>query len=145
MSWPNQVLIGNNCIIESGVIFKYDGVWAKGQSIKIGDMVFVGRNCEFNINCSITINSYASISSGCKFIDHDHGIKLGELIGPQASVKKEIIIEEDVWLGVNVVVLKGVIIGKGAVVAAGAVVNKTIPSNEIWGGVPAKKIGLRKT
>jgi acetyltransferase-like isoleucine patch superfamily enzyme len=53
-------------------------------------------------------------------------------------------LEEDVWLGCHVVVLMGVKIGRGAVVAAGAIVNKNIPSYEIWGGVPAKKIGERK-
>ena len=35
-------------------------------------------------------------------------------------------------------------IGKGAVVAAGAVVNKSVAPYEIWGGVPAKKLGERK-
>ena len=61
----------------------------------------------------------------------------------QSCSSKEIIIENDVWIGVNAIVLKGVCIEKGAVIAAGAVVNQLIPSNEIWGGVPAKKIGDR--
>jgi acetyltransferase-like isoleucine patch superfamily enzyme len=58
--------------------------------------------------------------------------------------QKKIIIGENVWLGCNVAVLKGANIGDGAVVAAGAVVTKSIPPYEIWGGVPAKKIGERK-
>ncbi|CAN5556789.1 hypothetical protein BH20VER1_BH20VER1_10700 [soil metagenome] len=49
----------------------------------------------------------------------------------------------DVWLGVNVVVLKGVAIGRGAVVAAGAVVTHPVPEFEIWGGVPAHCLGVR--
>jgi acetyltransferase-like isoleucine patch superfamily enzyme len=57
----------------------------------------------------------------------------------QPAPKEEIILEEDVWLGCNVVVLKGCTIGKGAVVAAVAVVTKSIPAYEIWTGVPAKK------
>ena len=40
-------------------------------------------------------------------------------------------------------ILPGVTIGEGAVVAGGAVVTKDIPSFEIWGGVPAKKIRSR--
>lgn len=141
--WPHKISIGKFCSLEDNIVFTFDGPWTKDRCILIKENVFIGRNCEFNIKYGITIQSYSNISSGCKFIDHNHGIKIGQLIGPQPSSGEAITIEEDVWLGVNVVVLKGVIIGKGAVVGAGAVVNKSIPSNEIWGGVPAKKIGIR--
>ena len=50
------------------------------------------------------------------------------------------IIEEDVWIGVNAIILKGIIIGKGAIVAAGAVVTKNVPPNTIVAGNPAKVI-----
>ncbi|WP_264565365.1 acyltransferase [Flavobacterium sp. N3904] len=136
--WPHQVSIGKNCILEHGVYFKYAGIWSRGPSIVIEDEVFIGADCEFNINCGIKISKYSNIASGCKFIDHDHGTKSGMLIGPQASIKGAILLEKDVWLGCNVVVLKGVSIGAGSIVAAGAVVTKSIPANQIWGGVPAK-------
>ena len=51
-----------------------------------------------------------------------------------------VIIEDEVWIGANTVILQGVKIGHGSVIAAGAVVTKDVPSMEIWGGVPAKKI-----
>ena len=54
-----------------------------------------------------------------------------------------IILEDDVWIGVNAVVLKGVTIGRGAIVAAGSVVTKSIGAYEIWAGVPARKIRVR--
>jgi acetyltransferase-like isoleucine patch superfamily enzyme len=142
-TYPNQVSIGKKCILEPHVYFKYVGVWKKGKSIFLEDEVFIGDNCEFNITLKLVIGKYSNIASGCKFIDHDHGIKAGMQIGPQIAVEKEIVLGNDVWLGCNVVVLKGVVIGSGAVVAAGAVVTKSIPANEIWGGVPAKKIGVR--
>lgn len=142
-TWPHQLRIGANCQLEPNIIYKYDGIWSKGPSILIGDNVFIGSGCEFNINTGITIHRDANIASGCKFIDHDHGIVAGIRIGAQPSVRASITIGEDVWLGVNVVVLKGVTIGTGAVVAAGAVVNKSIPENQIWGGVPAKFIKNR--
>ena len=52
-------------------------------------------------------------------------------------------IGDEVWIGARSIILRGVEIGDGAVIAAGAVVTKSIPSREIWGGVPAKKIGIR--
>jgi acetyltransferase-like isoleucine patch superfamily enzyme len=143
VTWPHQVSIGAKCALEHGIYFKFDGVWSEGPSIIIEDEVFLGFGCEFNINYGIKISKYSNIASGCKFIDHDHGTKIGILIGPQTTVKEKIVIGQDVWLGCNVVVLKGVSIGDGAVVAAGAVVTKSIPANEIWGGVPAKYIKTR--
>ena len=49
-------------------------------------------------------------------------------------------IGQNVLVGGNSVVLKGVQIGDGAVIGVGSVVTKSVPSNEIWGGVPARKI-----
>ena len=49
-----------------------------------------------------------------------------------------VIIEDDVWAGANITILKGVTIGRGCVIAAGAVVNKSMPPYSIIGGVPAR-------
>ena len=143
INWPNKVKIGDSCSIEKYVSFKYDGIWTKGIDIEIGNNVFIGANCEFNIRKGIKIGNDTLIASGCKFIDHDHGIELGDLMRIQSGPEKEIAIANNVWLGCNVIVLKGIEVGEGAIVAAGAVVTKSIPENEIWGGVPAKKIGKR--
>lgn len=144
VTWPHQVSIGNNCNLEHNIYFHFDGIYSKGPSIVIGDNVFIGNNTEFNITDKIIIGNNCLIAAGCRFVDHNHGIELGELIRNQMAPKLAINIEDDVWFGCNCVVLKGVKIGKGAVIAAGAVVNKSILPYEIWGGVPAKKIGVRK-
>ena len=49
-------------------------------------------------------------------------------------------IENDVWLGLNVLVKAGVRIGTGAIIGMGSVVTKDIPAYEIWAGNPARKI-----
>ena len=51
-----------------------------------------------------------------------------------------IIIEDDVWIGANVTILKGVTIGKGSIIAAGSLVTKDIEPCTIAGGIPARKI-----
>ena len=56
-----------------------------------------------------------------------------------------VIIEDGVWCGANVTILKGVTIGRGSVVAAGAVVTKSCPPYSIIGGVPARIIKIRWT
>jgi acetyltransferase-like isoleucine patch superfamily enzyme len=144
-TWPHQIDIGNNCIIERGSYFKYDGIWKKGKSIVIKDNVFIGKNCEFNIKRKITVGDSSMIASGCKFIDHNHTKKMGSVKHMNIpDAEAEIIIGTEVWLGFNVIILMGVVIGDYAIIAAGAVVTKSIPANEIWAGVPAKKIGQRK-
>lgn len=142
--WPNQISIGNNCKLERNIYFKYSGPWRKGTAFNIGNNVFIGEGCEFNITKAVSIGCDSLIASGCKFIDHDHGTAfIDDLIRLQQGVELPIVVGCNVWLGCNVIVLKGVQIGSGSIVAAGSVVIKSIPSNEIWGGVPAKRIRVR--
>lgn len=143
LTWPHQVKIGKRCILEPGIFFKFDGIWRPGPSIVIGDQAFIGRGCEFNIRKSIQLGDHCLIGSGAKFIDHDHGLQLGQPMRRQPGPEAAIVIGSDVWIGDNVIVLKGVTIGDGAVVAAGAVVTRHVAAREIWAGVPAKKIGVR--
>jgi acetyltransferase-like isoleucine patch superfamily enzyme len=48
-----------------------------------------------------------------------------------------VIIRDNVWIGMNAVILKGVTIGENSVVAAGAVVTKSVPENVVVAGNPA--------
>ena len=57
--------------------------------------------------------------------------------------KGGVICEDDVWIGANSTLLDGAHIEKGCIIAAGSVVNRRVPSYEIWGGVPARRIGIR--
>ena len=54
-----------------------------------------------------------------------------------------VMIDDDVWVGANVTILKGVHIHTGAIVAAGALVVKDVPEYAIVGGVPAKLLKMR--
>lgn len=145
VTWPHQVSIGNDCQFEKGVFLKFDGIWQTGPHILIGDGCFVGAYAEFNIKKQVRLGANCLIASGCKFIDHDHGFASRDLpIGLQSNGSEQaIVLEDDVWLGVNVVVLKGVQIGCGAIIAAGSVVTQSIPQYEIWAGIPARKITER--
>lgn len=61
----------------------------------------------------------------------------------QGEIYRPIYINDNVWIGYGVTILKGVHIGKGAVCAAGAVVTHDVPDYAIVGGVPAKIIRFR--
>ncbi|MBR3854828.1 MAG: acyltransferase [Bacteroidaceae bacterium] len=58
---------------------------------------------------------------------------------------KDVILEEDVWIGMNVVLLSGAVIGRGSTVAAGSVVTRGLPPYCMAGGVPAKPIKFKWT
>ena len=65
-----------------------------------------------------------------------------------SDVPEEIVIEDNVWVGMNCIVLKGVRIGRAAIVAAGSLVVKDVPSFTVVGGNPAmviRKIKKDKT
>tara|TARA_Y100000991_G_C21709108_1_gene237101 strand:- start:224 stop:532 length:309 start_codon:yes stop_codon:yes gene_type:complete len=75
---------------------------------------------------------------------NNHNYKTSQKpINQQGMSEGKITIEDDVWIGSNVVILPNVIIGKGSIVAAGAVVTSNVEAFSIVGGVPAKLIGLR--
>ena len=79
-----------------------------------------------------------NIANNVVIVDHNHKIgNNGVIDGLDCSPIK---IGDNVWIGANVTILKGISIGNGSIIAAGAVVNTNIPSCEIWGGVPARKI-----
>lgn len=56
---------------------------------------------------------------------------------------QDVTIEEDVWIGANVTILKGVTVGRSSIIAAGSLVIKDVPPYSIVGGVPAKVIKMK--
>lgn len=112
----NNVRIGENCRINEGV---------RLDNVMIGDNVLIARE-------SIILgkmHEYADV--------HVPISQQGErTINPT-------IIEDDVWLGLRVIVLPGVTLKKGTIVGAGAVVCKSTEEGGIYGGVPARLIRYR--
>ena len=81
---------------------------------------------------------------------NSHPYTIGEWFNIQANNNKtsearDIVVEEDVWIGVNVTLLMGSSVGRGAVVGAGSVVRNKIPPYAIVLGNPAKVIGFKFT
>ena len=84
------------------------------------------------------------IAQLCGFYSFDHGFAEGKSIYEQPIQSKgPIVIEDDVWIGFNVVVLSGVRIGHGAVIAAGSIVTRDVPAGAIVAGTPARLVRMR--
>lgn len=80
---------------------------------------------------------------GCKIITSYHNYNGEAVPYDNTNIVKDVIIEDNVWLGINVLILSGVIIGEGAIIQAGSVVVNDIPKFAIAGGHPAKVFSYR--
>lgn len=141
--WPGSIKIGSFCTIEDSVDFKIAYPFSDDNYIQIGDRTFIGRSSEFQCNTRIRIGNDCLIASQCIFVDVGHEYARAQLINQQPRTEREIVIEDDVWIGSGTKILQGVVIGKGSIVGAGSVVNKSIPEYQIWAGSPAKFIKNR--
>ena len=148
---PTNCTFGKNCYLYNNVILKSVSTFSHytceerkympSGKIVIGDNTTIGFFSVLNIINSLKIGNNVIIAQHCLIVDGHHIFEdRNTPISEQGSESEEIIIEDDVWIGAGVVVLKGITIGKGSVIAAGAVVTKNVPSYTLFGGVPAKKI-----
>ncbi|OIO99555.1 MAG: hypothetical protein AUJ98_10700 [Bacteroidetes bacterium CG2_30_33_31] len=109
------------------------------KNIYIGDNCFIGTDVFFDLPDEIILENNAILSAGVKILTHqDCGGRPMSKYYPRKVGK--VIIGENSWIGLNVVILAGVSIGKNSVVAAGAVVTKNIPAFSVAAGNPAKII-----
>jgi maltose O-acetyltransferase len=89
----------------------------------------------------ISIGADCLFGVGVRVLDTDaHGIAASARHGSNAATAP-VVIEDNVWLGDGVTVLKGVTIGANSVVAAGAVVTRSVAADSVVAGVPAVPIG----
>lgn len=99
-----------------------------------GAPLTIGRKVIFGPNPTIITGNHRIDVIGKFIMDSTHKL-------PENDVP--VVIEDDVWAGSNVTILKGVTIGRGSVIAAGAVVTKSCPPYSIIGGVPAHMLKQR--
>lgn len=93
---------------------------------------------------NVTIGSNFHSGKGCSIITDFHNYDKGETIPyDNTYIVKDVNIEDNVWLGINVTVLGGVTLGEGSIIQAGSVVVKDIPPCAVAGGHPAKVFKYR--
>lgn len=120
-SWGNNIGLNHQCML----------------SAESGANLTIGNNCSFSgvsIWCfnSIILGNNVRVGANSLIMDGD-----AHQDDPRAGKNKPIVIEDNVWLGGNVVIKKGVTIGKNSVIGMNSVVTKDIPANCIAIGNPA--------
>ncbi len=133
--WSNYAGINHPCILVTlgaGAVIEIDSdsgfsgaMVAAIQSVSIGKRV--GKRIMVGVNASISDADW-------------HPVDPVRRAALEQGDSSPVVIEDDVWLGANVVVLKGVTSGKGSTIAANSVVTKSIPPGVVAAGVPARPI-----
>ncbi len=145
---PDRLELGNEVRIEGGTVLVFGDSHNGFGRISIGATTWVGEynNLRASGDADILVGSGCLISQFCTLVGTNHARRRGhgiQIQGPDLT-RCGVVLEDDVWLGAAVTVTPGVTVGTGAVIGAGAVVTTDVPSDEIWGGVPARKIGERE-
>ena len=100
---------------------------ADNGKIEIGNNVFFNSGCSISSLDTIRIGDNSIFGQGVKIYDHNHKYHDKEkIIIDQGYTTGAVVIEENCWVGANVVILKGVKIGQHSVVGANCIINTNI-------------------
>jgi acetyltransferase-like isoleucine patch superfamily enzyme len=129
--------IGRGTVLESGVT-----VQSAAGRVRLGQRVYLSRGVTVGAVDRVDIGDFALIGPGCYITDADH--RFGDPLVPVPdqgmSVKGPTVIEDNVWLGANVVVTSGVRIGRHSVIGANSVVTTDIGEFSVAAGIPARVV-----
>lgn len=124
----NNVTIGRNTMIRPSSY--YGGNIGKG--LIIGDNSSIGPHGYVGCSGKIIIGKNVMFGPKCSLFAENHNFDyVDKSIKSQGVNQKGIIVEDDCWIGSNVIILDGVIIGKGSVIGAGTIITKDIPPHSI--------------
>lgn len=112
--------------------------YLRSAGIKIGKGCMISLRAKIDTRRGlITIGDNCTITYGCIIISHDRSAMH---IDPNDDGEGEVVIGNNVYIGVNSVILRNVVIGDNSVIGAGSVVTKSIPPNVVALGNPARVI-----
>lgn len=108
--------------------------------IEIGNNTSINNAFSAVAFSKIIIKDNVLIGVNCSIIDNDGHVSAIENRANLIPESHPVLIENNVFIGDNVVILKGVTIGKNSVIGNGAIVTQNIPKNVVAAGNPAKVI-----
>jgi maltose O-acetyltransferase len=150
-------------IWQRGLMYLYRPLFAAhGRNFRFGpygtytfQTIFVGDDVSLNerpillaAESKIIIGNKVMFGPEVMILAGDHntsilGSFMYDVTDKRPQDDRDVMIEDDVWIGSRAIVLKGVIIGRGSIVAAGTVVSRNVPPYAIVAGVPARVVKYR--
>jgi acetyltransferase-like isoleucine patch superfamily enzyme len=138
----SKILIGNSCIFRSSHTSNLIGINRPCiiTALTPESKLIIGNNCGFSgtvIGCFESIKIGNNVRCGANTLITDSDWHTDDA---RTGMNKPIVIEDNVWLGVNAIVLKGVTVGANSIIGAGSIVTKNIPEGVIAAGNPCRVI-----
>ena len=115
-------------IIKHGKITKYNYLVQYPKNLKLGKNFDIGEFTYINSYYGVEIQDNVQIGSHCAIYSHS---TIDEKKGP-------VILKKNCKVGTHSTIMPNVIIGENSIIAAYSFVNKNIPKNQVWAGVPAR-------
>ena len=111
--------VGERVVVEAPFNCDY------GYNITVGDDVLIGADCRISDTCSVTIGARCIFSPNVKLVCATYPIDPRRRLGSNGpALGRNIVIEEDCWIGSNVTILAGVRVGKSSTVGAGSLLHQ---------------------
>jgi acetyltransferase-like isoleucine patch superfamily enzyme len=149
---PHALVFGDHVSCYAGCSFAIDGkgicrvgnfTLMNGALIMAEERIEIGSYCLISWNVGIADSDFHPLEPAQRLIDARALAPFFKDRPPRPPLRTaRVIIEDNVWIGMNATILKGVTIGENSVVAAGSVVSKSVPSNTVVAGNPA--IAIKK-
>ena len=141
----NGIKFGDNNTLQDFVMIECTGnINNLGEELIFGNNVGISHHCFIQVRGRVKIGSNVIIGPHVNIISENHQFSdRNKFINEQGVTRIGVNIGEGVWIGTKSVILDGVKIGRNSIIAAGSIVNKDVPENVIYGGVPAKLIKKR--
>jgi len=144
---PRAVVLGNHVSCYAGCSFAIgvngsctvgDFTLMNGALVMAEDRIEIGSHCLISWNVGIADSDFHPLAPAQRIIDAHALAPFFKNRPPRPELRTmPVVISDNVWIGMNAIILKGVTIGENSVVAAGAVVTKSVPANVVVAGNPA--------
>ena len=139
-----DIVLGNDVHMDGKSAIMFAALYPERPRLEIGDRTYVNHLCSFSVARRITIGRDVYMATQVRIFDSPgHPLDPAERLAkkpPSPDQVRPVVIGDNVWLAMDVIVLPGTTIGEGSVIAAGAVVSGDIPPYTLAGGIPARPI-----
>ncbi len=144
----SEIEVADNCVMRSSRRSNLAGINRPCyiSTLRIGAVIRIGRSCGLSGTVigaaqSVQIGNNVMCGANSMITDTDwHPVEPGARLKGAEGRSSPVILKDNVWIGVGVIVLKGVTIGENSVIGAGSIVTTSIPRNVVAAGQPAKVI-----